>query len=156
MHLILIDNSTEKLSQLPKDIYATHIIDSSALSEESPDDGIVAKLMEITDGQGVDYVIDAVGHPEVLKIGQQALAKCGTLLTLGGKPTEAGIRIDLQLIKGITYRGTHQGDSVPSVVSIPLSALPLATIPISLTLVFWCVERKYSCIYISLKRLREY
>lgn len=97
--------------------------------------------MEITDGQGVDYVIDAVGHPEVLKVGQQALAKCGTLLTLGGKPTEAGIRIDLQLIKGITYRGTHQGDSVPSVVSILLSAFPLAMISISLTLCLFGVSR---------------
>lgn len=89
--------------------------------------------MEITDGQGVDYVIDAVGRPEILKVGQQALAKCGTLLTLGGMPTEAGIRIDLQLIKGITYRGTHQGDSVPSLVSIVFSAFPLVIIPVSRT-----------------------
>ncbi|KAF1343941.1 zinc-binding alcohol dehydrogenase [Delphinella strobiligena] len=102
-HLILIDNSTEKLSQLPKDIHATHI----------------PKVMEITDGQGVDYVIDAVGRPEILKVGQQALAKCGTLLTLGGMPTEAGIRIDLQLIKGITYRGTHQVSRTPCLLMIP-------------------------------------
>ena len=74
------------------------------------------KLLQLTDGQGVDYIIDAVGSTSVLRQSQQALAKCGTLLTLGGDFTDAGLDVMTQLIKGATYRGSHQGDSVPGVM----------------------------------------
>lgn len=120
-HLILIDVSSEKLSRLPPNLGTTHVINSSTLSPSSGEQStspIVSKLLDITDGLGVDYVIDAVGLPQILQDGHKAMAKCGTLVTLGGIMQPAGIQINDHLVKGGTYRGTHQGDSVPKLVSI--------------------------------------
>lgn len=91
--------------------------------------------MEITEGEGVDFVIDAVGRPEVLQDGHAALAKCGTLLTLGGIAKPAGLPINLHLLKGATYRGSHQGDAVSRTVSFAaFSRLFLRSLAISSSL----------------------
>ena len=110
--LILVDVSAEKLANLPKDHGATQVIDSSKLGKGE----LVSKLMELTDGEGVEYVIDAVGNPFVLKDGHAAMAKGGTIVTLGGIMKECSILINDHLVKGGTWRGTHQGDSVPRVM----------------------------------------
>jgi len=111
--LVLVDNSPTKLANLPEKHGATHVIDSSAMKEGE----LVEKLMELTDGEGVEYVIDAVGSPQILKDGHKAMAKNGTIVTLGGVVKDCGITINEHLVKGGTWRGTHQGDSVPRVVS---------------------------------------
>lgn len=74
-------------------------------------------MHDLTNGRGFDYVIDAVGSGVLLKEGHLALAAGGTLLTLGGNSQPPQFPIEQHLVKGITYRGTHQGDSVPRVVS---------------------------------------
>lgn len=112
--LILIDNSATKLANLPEKHGATHLIDSSNLKEGE----LVEKLMELTDGEGVEYVIDAVGSPQVLRDGHRAMAKGGMIVTLGGIVKDCGIIINEHLVKGGTWRGTHQGDSVPRMVSL--------------------------------------
>ena len=112
-HLVLIDNSDEKLRIIPQDV-ATLTINSASLGEGE----IASRLKELTDGIGFDYVIDAVGHGGLLGEGHTALAKCGTLLTLGGSPKPPQFPIEQHLVKGITYRGTHQGDSVPRIVGL--------------------------------------
>lgn len=111
-HLVLIDNSDEKLRIIPSGV-ATQTINSASLGEG----GVASKLKDLTGGHGFDYVIDAVGNGSLLREGHLALAKCGTLLTLGGNPNPPQFPIEQHLVKGITYRGTHQGDSVPKIVS---------------------------------------
>jgi aryl-alcohol dehydrogenase len=111
--LILLDNSPAKLSNLPPSHGATHLIDSSTLTAQG---AVAAKLMELTDGEGVEYVIDAVGLPLILKEGHAGMAKGGTLVTLGGVMKECSIVINDHLVKGGNWRGTHQGDSVPRVM----------------------------------------
>lgn len=87
------------------------------------DGELVEKLLELTDGEGVDYVIDAVGSPQVLRDGHRAMATRGTIVTLGGTVKDCGIAIEDHLVKGGTWRGTHQGDSVPRIVSLCLLSL---------------------------------
>ena len=111
--LVLVDNSAEKLSRVPTDV-ATHSINSALLAEGE----LTSKLRKLTSGRGFDYVIDAVGSGSLLKDGHGALAKGGTLLTLGGSQQTPTFTLQQHLIKGITYRGTHQGDSVPRLVSL--------------------------------------
>ncbi len=126
-HLVLIDNSEEKLRIIPEGV-ATLVINSTSLAEGE----IASKLKELTGGIGFDYVIDAVGHGGLLGEGHTALAKCGTLLTLGGNPKPPQFPIEQHLVKGITYRGTHQGDSVPRIVrlSLPYQSLQPSLTPI--------------------------
>ena len=110
--LVLVDNADEKLSLIPTGV-ATHTINSALLAEGE----LTSKLRKLTNGRGFDYVIDAVGSGNLLKEGHGALARQGTLLTLGGSQQTPAFTLQQHLLKGITYRGTHQGDSVPRIVS---------------------------------------
>lgn len=134
-HLILLDVSDEKLSIIPSSIIpGLQTINSGKLSEP-----VSSHLLKITNGEGFDYIIDAVGNPEVVGgtsplfisypiylltptiysvEAHKALAKLGTLLTLGGNPNQPQFAIEQHLVKGVTYRGTHQGDSVPKIVCL--------------------------------------
>ena len=116
--LVLVDNSDEKLSRIPTDV-ATHTINSALLAEGE----LASKLCKLTNGRGFDYVIDAVGSGNLLKEGHEALAKGGTLLTLGGSQQTPAFTIQQHLLKGGTYRASHQGDSVPRIVSSQLTTV---------------------------------
>jgi len=108
--VILIDNSEAKLKMLPAGA-ATSTICSASLK-----DGEVAqKLLDLTDGKGVNFVVECAGFGKLITEGHAALAKRGTVLTVGGAGDNAEISVSKQLIKGATYKGTHQGDSVTSV-----------------------------------------
>lgn len=110
--LVLVDHAAEKLSQTPAAV-ATHTINSALLTEGE----LTSQLHKLSNGRGFDYVIDAVGLGSLLKDGHSALAKRGTLLTLGGSLETPAFTLQQHLVKGITYKGTHQGDSVPRIVS---------------------------------------
>ena len=111
--LVLVDNAAGKLS-LESAAVATHTINSALLAEGE----LTSELRRLTNGHGFDYAVDAVGSGGLLKDGHGALAKGGTLLTLGGSQQTPAFTLQQHLIKGITYRGTHQGDSVPRLVSL--------------------------------------
>lgn len=77
---------------------------------------IPKRVAEITKGRGADFAVDAVGSGDVLKDGHAALSKQGMLLTIGGVLAQPKFDIGQHVVKGITYRGTHQGDSVSRLV----------------------------------------
>lgn len=106
-HLILVDTSQQKLDMSAASI-ATHKIHSPL---DNPVD-IPQEVFRITNGKGADFAIDAVGSPDVLRTGHKSLAKLGTLITIGSAAASPGFDIREHLQKGITYRGTHQGDAV--------------------------------------------
>lgn len=115
--LVLIDNSASKLDMIPKElIEGVHCINSASMKTGE----IAAKLRELSpDGRGVDLALDCVGHATVITEAHDAVAKCGTLIQVGGSSEATpGFVLSSHLSRGITYRGTHQGDSVPK-VSLP-------------------------------------
>ena len=111
--LILIDNVESKLRMIPQGI-VNSTLNNANLGETE----IAEKLKTLTNGEGFDFVLDCVGVPELINAGYKALAPQGMVLTVGGAPptAEAKIGMSAQLSGGRTYRGTHQGDSVPSTV----------------------------------------
>ncbi|KAK3936694.1 geraniol dehydrogenase [Diplogelasinospora grovesii] len=117
--LVIVDNSPQKLVSLPECITTalTGSVDSSTLSEEH----LVERLKALTPGNlGFDYVLDCVGRGELVRIGHRSLKPRGMVITVGGSADVAlQVTMGEHLTKGATYRGTHQGDSVPS-ISIPL------------------------------------
>ncbi|GAB1318125.1 hypothetical protein MFIFM68171_08335 [Madurella fahalii] len=122
--LVLVDKSPEKLAVLPACVKAaaTDLVDSSdfAAGRES-EEHFVERLKGLTTGgRGFDYALDCVGRGDLVKVGHLALKAKGTIITVGGSPDVAlQVTSSQHLVRGITYRGTHQGDSVPR-VSIPL------------------------------------
>lgn len=113
--LILVDTSQTKLDMIPKDLLTgVHVLNSSRMDH----DAVVSKLKQLSgDGKGVDFALDCVGNARVLAAGVDALVKRGTVMTIGStSATEAVFRTEKFLVWGITYRGMHQGDSVPRVM----------------------------------------
>jgi D-arabinose 1-dehydrogenase-like Zn-dependent alcohol dehydrogenase len=81
--VIAVDTKPEKFDACRK-AGADEVIDASA--------GRVAEqLLDLTDGQGVDVVIDYVSATATLEAGAKALGRRGRLVTLGGsgKPFQA-------------------------------------------------------------------
>lgn len=109
--LVIIDHADTKLNIIPGGI-VTGTLNSAGLQESE----IAEKLLKTTNGIGFDYVIDCVGLAQLVNAGHQALAPRGMVLTVGGPPSAASISLSAQLLGGRTYRGTHQGDSVPDTV----------------------------------------
>ena len=107
----MIDNSKTKLDSIPKD-WATDFIDASRFENQN----VMDEILRLTNNVGLDYAIDAVGLGAILASAHQSLTPCGTLLTLGGSLESPKFTVEQHLVNGITYRGTHQGDSVSRVM----------------------------------------
>lgn len=116
--VILVDNSQVKLDSLPQSIIGpkTHLYNSAG----KPNELVASELRKLAanNDQGLDYALDCVGNENILKVAHAALDKLGTLVTVGsGSQTNvAGLLLSQHLVKGITHRGTHQGDSVPRIM----------------------------------------
>lgn len=109
-YLIAIDMLDDKL-ELARKYGATHTINGGK-------EDVGARLQEITGGLGVNYALDAVGSPAILKLAQQSLSVKGTMVTIGGTPHDVVLSTLPMIQKGLTYRGCHMGDALPSVVSM--------------------------------------
>ncbi len=73
------------------------------LTEESPRD--VAKAL--TGGRGVDAVVDAVGHPDALRLAIRLVAKAGTVVAVGVYAEPCEIHMGLVWLKALTLRAGH-------------------------------------------------
>lgn len=105
--VIIIDRSMKKLDLIPSGL-ATDTICSSGLERGS----IAAQIKGLNATQGIDYVLDCAGNGGIITEGCAALKRRGMVVSIGGGPTPASLNITEMLVKGLTYRGTHQGDSV--------------------------------------------
>src|SRR3954449_1481135 len=81
--IIAIDLDDRKLGWAT-DFGATHTINSSGLDV----DGVVAAIQDLTDGNGADIVVDAVGRPETYRQAFYGRDLAGTVV-LVGVPTPA-------------------------------------------------------------------
>ncbi|KAK0612161.1 chaperonin 10-like protein [Immersiella caudata] len=116
--VVLVDNSGVKLGVLPGCVreVVSEVVDSSEVKEG---DELVERLKGLTgDGLGFDVALDCVGRGDVVRVAHLALRARGMVVTVGGSTTDVALQVTLSehLGRGITYRGTHQGDSVPGVM----------------------------------------
>ncbi|KAF2170880.1 hypothetical protein M409DRAFT_18852 [Zasmidium cellare ATCC 36951] len=115
-HLILIDKSPTKLSNIhPSLLTNVHVLDTS--THKTPTETALA-IKALTPGNmGVDYALECIGNESCILAAHACLDTLGTLITVGSSATaKLNIGIGTHLIRGITIRGTHQGDSVSRVM----------------------------------------
>ncbi len=107
--IVAVDIHDSRL-ELALELGATHVINSKT-------DDVAARLREITDNAGVNYVVDTTGLPSLLRQAADALGVRGTLALVGAaKPgTEVAFEIGASLVKGWTFKTVVQGSSVPQV-----------------------------------------
>ncbi|ORA15178.1 S-(hydroxymethyl)mycothiol dehydrogenase [Mycobacterium arosiense] len=105
--IIAIDRDAKKL-EWAKDFGATDTVNAAAMDT-------IDAIREITDGYGVDVVIDAVGRPETWKQAFYARDLAGTVV-LVGVPTP-DMRLDIPLVdffsRGGSLKSSWYGDCLP-------------------------------------------
>jgi S-(hydroxymethyl)mycothiol dehydrogenase len=106
--VIAVDLDPRKL-ELAKGFGATHTVDASSTDP-------VAVIQELTDGNGADVCIEAVGHPKVFEQAFYARDLAGTVVQVGVPNPE--MRIDLPMIdffgRGGRLKPSWYGDCLPS------------------------------------------
>jgi S-(hydroxymethyl)mycothiol dehydrogenase len=105
--IIAIDLDARKL-ELARQFGATDLVDASATDP-------VAAVQGLTDGNGADVCIEAVGNPKVMEQAFYARDLAGTLVQVGVPTPE--MRIDLPMIdffgRGGALKPSWYGDCVP-------------------------------------------
>lgn len=108
--IIAIDIDDKKLGWA-KDLGATQSINSKGLDQ----DAVVTAVQELTDGNGADVVIDAVGRPETWKQAFYARDLAGTVVLVGVPNPE--MRVELPLLdvfgRGGALKSSWYGDCLP-------------------------------------------
>jgi S-(hydroxymethyl)mycothiol dehydrogenase len=106
--IIAVDLDPRKL-ELARTFGATHVVDAS---NEDP----VAAIQALTDGNGADVCIEAVGNPKVFEQAFYARDLAGTLVQVGVPNPE--MRIELPMIdffgRGGRLKPSWYGDCLPS------------------------------------------
>lgn len=105
--IIAVDIHEQKLIQA-REIGATHIINASCQD-------VLDAIQTITDGQGVDFAIEAAGQRETMETSFKSVKDKGGLSILAGNlPAGHQISIDpFDLIKGKRIIGTWGGETDP-------------------------------------------
>jgi S-(hydroxymethyl)mycothiol dehydrogenase len=105
--IIAVDLDARKL-ELARGFGATHVVDASAVDP-------VAAIQELTDGNGADVCIEAVGNPKVFEQAFYARDLAGTVVQVGVPNPE--MRIELPMIdffgRGGRLRPSWYGDCLP-------------------------------------------
>lgn len=105
--IIAVDRHESRL-KLAKELGATHTINTSEVD-------LTEELLRITNGAGVNSVLDTTGIPKLLVAAAQGLSIRGTLALVGAAApgTEAPFEIGASLVKGWTFKTIVQGSAVP-------------------------------------------
>jgi S-(hydroxymethyl)mycothiol dehydrogenase len=107
--IIAVDLDAKKL-ELAKKFGATHTVDASK-------EDVVERVRELTDGNGADICIEAVGRPEVLHQAFYARDLAGTVVQVG-VPTPDMALPDIPMIdffgRGGALKPSWYGDCLPS------------------------------------------
>src|SRR5207237_8037570 len=107
--IIAVDLDARKL-ELARDFGATHIVDASK-------EDAVARIRELTDGNGADVCVEAVGNPAVLEQAFFARDLAGTVVQVG-VPTPTMQMPAIPMIeffgRGGALKPSWYGDCLPS------------------------------------------
>ncbi len=106
--IIAVDLDPRKL-EWAKDFGATHTVNAR---EEDP----VARIKEITGGNGVDYSFEAVGRPETLRQALFCRDLAGTCVLIGVPGSGATLELPIADFFGLggAFRVSWYGDCLPS------------------------------------------
>ena len=106
--IVAVDIDDRKL-EWAKQMGATHIVNSS---EVDP----VEAIRAVTDGNGVDVAIEAVGHPEVYRQAFDARDLAGTVVLVGVPRPDMTIELPFLDVfgKGGALKSSWYGDCLPS------------------------------------------
>jgi alcohol dehydrogenase len=96
--VIAVDQVEQRL-QTARELGATPV----HLTEEDPR----AAVKEATEGRGVDLVVDAVGHPDVLDMACRMARKGGTVSAIGVYAERCEVHMGVVWIKALTLRTGH-------------------------------------------------
>ncbi|GAB19788.1 aryl-alcohol dehydrogenase AdhC [Gordonia effusa NBRC 100432] len=106
--IIAIDRDAAKL-EWATDLGATHTIDGSVVED------VVAAVQELTDGNGADVVVDAVGRPETYETAFYARDLAGVVVLVGVPTPE--MKLELPLVdffsRGGALKSSWYGDCLP-------------------------------------------
>ncbi|CAN5197357.1 S-(hydroxymethyl)mycothiol dehydrogenase [soil metagenome] len=109
--IIAVDRDDKKLAWA-REFGATHTINSSELAAGKD---LVETIQDLTDGFGVDVIIDAVGRPETWKQAFYARDLAGTVV-LVGVPTP-DMKLEMPLVdffsRGGSLKSSWYGDCLP-------------------------------------------
>lgn len=118
--IIAIDIHEEKLEKA-RLFGATHWVNSGHI------DPLFA-LMDITDGRGVDFAFEAVGHENTLRLGYSIIRKGGKMIIIGVLPTGQEITLPMydistseKSIIGSRYGSARPHVDIPMVIELYLS-----------------------------------
>jgi aryl-alcohol dehydrogenase len=119
-HIIVVEPH-ESRRELALELGATYAIDPAA--------GDLTEQIRAVVPDGVDYVFDTTGRPDVIEAAVAGLTNRGTLGLVGvpSDPTTAvSLNIIATMIQGLTVKGIVEGDSDPGVFIPELLALHAA------------------------------
>ncbi|OBA57723.1 S-(hydroxymethyl)mycothiol dehydrogenase [Gordonia sp. 852002-10350_SCH5691597] len=106
--IIAIDRDPAKL-QWATELGATHTINGAEV------DDVVTAVQDLTDGNGVDVVVDAVGRPETWKEAFYARDLAGTVVLVGVPTPE--MKLEMLLVdffsRGGSLKSSWYGDCLP-------------------------------------------
>ncbi len=111
-HTIIGVDIDERKLEWARDFGATHTVNSAGMSN----DDVVEAIRELTDGNGVDVAIEAVGLPQTYEQAFYARDLAGTVVLVGvPNPT---MNIELPMIevfgRGGSLKSSWYGDCLPS------------------------------------------
>jgi S-(hydroxymethyl)mycothiol dehydrogenase len=106
--IIAVDRDARKL-EWATSLGATHTIDGSVT------DDVVTAIQDITDGNGADVVIDAVGRPETYKTAFYARDLAGVVVLVGVPTPEMTLEMPLVdfFSRGGALKSSWYGDCLP-------------------------------------------
>jgi len=76
---------------------AAHMGADELLTADQPDK-TVEQVKDLTEGRGVDFAIEAVGHPDAWQTAVRLLRRGGTVNFFGGCPNDSQINLDTSLL----------------------------------------------------------
>jgi S-(hydroxymethyl)mycothiol dehydrogenase len=105
--IIAVDVDDRKL-EWARQFGATHVVNAR---ETDP----VEKIRELTDGNGADVVVEAIGHPETYKQAFHARDLAGTVVLVGVPTPEMKLELPLLDVfgRGGSLKSSWYGDCLP-------------------------------------------
>lgn len=107
---IIMIGGTGKRLLVAKDFGVTNILNRETMSLEERKEAV----FELTQGRGVDYAIEAVGHPSAVKEGLKLVRRGGSFISVGFGEPNGSITVDCfnDIVQSnIAYQGVWVSDT---------------------------------------------
>ena len=122
--IIVVDIDDNRL-EIARKLGATVVINNS-------DDRALEKIMALTDGQGVDVVIEVVGHPSTCALAQAIVGSGGRIANIGVHSRSVELHNEILWTRNITIRmGVVNTNTIPVLLKMvktgKLNPTPLIT-----------------------------